>query len=302
MSRLKIFSLGLLVIGVVICLVGLGRNYLHNDKTEPVIAMEEDTVAISVKDDDDAILAGVTATDDKDGDVTDRLVVSSLTPFTDEDSAERIAVIAAFDQANNISFAKRKVTYSDYTPMQFSLSAPLRFPVGDKASGSWTDEEGKYLLQVSDCIDGDISSQIQYLGMDSVDSKTEGTYTFTVRVTNSAGDTESFPLSVEYYDPRNTNDAPIAQLESYLITVNAGDEPNLENLVTSVRFRGVDLEPGDKTDIPAKTFYEDRIEIDDSDVNYDTPGVYEAIVYTTYAGDKDKEEVTGSVRLVIVVR
>ena len=51
MSRLKIFSLGLLVIGIIICLVGLGKNYFHNDSTKPVISMADDTVVISVKDD-----------------------------------------------------------------------------------------------------------------------------------------------------------------------------------------------------------------------------------------------------------
>lgn len=302
MSRLKIFSLGLLIIGVVICLVGLGKNYIHNDRTEPVISMDDSTVTVSVSDDESAILAGVTASDDKDGDVTDRLVISSLTPFTDEGKAERIAVIAAFDSANNVSFAKRKVVYSDYTPIKFSLSQPLRFPEGNRDSGAWADEEGHFLLQATDCLDGDISSQIQYLGMDNVDSKVAGTYSFNVRVVNSAGDVETFPLSVEYYDTREASQLPMVQLEQYLIQINAGEEPDLEELITGVNFRGAELEPGEKTDIEGGTFYDEQISVDDSDVDYNTPGVYEAVYRAAYAGDKDEEEVAGTVRLVVIVR
>lgn len=303
MSRLKIFSLGLLVIGIAICVVGLGKNYLHSDRTPPEIAMDDKNVTISVGDDESAILEGVTATDEKDGDVTDRLVVSSMTLFTDADAAERIAVIAAFDSANNISFAKRTVTYSDYQPIQFSLSAPLRFPVGNTEAGAWTDEKGNYLLQATDSLDGSLSSQIQYLGMDSVDTHTEGTYSFNVRVTNSAGDTESFPLSVEYYDNANASSVPVVELEDYLIQIDAGDEPDLNDLITDVKFRGAELDLGGGTDLTKSTFDEDDISIDDSGVKYNTPGVYEAVYEATYESDKDDEDdVIGTVRLVIIVR
>ncbi len=302
MSRLKIFSLGLLIIGVIICLIGLARTYFHNDATPPVITMEEDTIAISVSDDESAILQGVTAADEKDGDVTDRIVVSSLTPFVGDEQAERIAVIAAFDSSNNIAFAKRSVTYSDYQPMKFSLSQPLRFPVGDRTSGAWVDDRGELLLQATDCLDGDISSQIQYLGMDAVDSKAPGVYSFTVHVSNSAGDVEEFPLSVEYYDPKEASNLPRVELEEYLITINAGEEPDLEDLITGVTFRNTELEIGPRTDLAAGTFYDEQVSVDDSDVDYDTPGVYEATYRAAYAGDKDEEEVSGTVRLVIIVR
>lgn len=52
-----------------------------NDRMPPVITMEEDTVVISVSDDKDAILDGITARDGTDGDVTANLVVEKLGNF-----------------------------------------------------------------------------------------------------------------------------------------------------------------------------------------------------------------------------
>ena len=49
------------------------RNF--KDTTPPVISVEEQMLEISVKDDRDILLSGITAVDDRDGDVTASLLV-----------------------------------------------------------------------------------------------------------------------------------------------------------------------------------------------------------------------------------
>lgn len=51
------------------------------DNTIPVITIENKDLSISVKDKKDALLQGVTATDEKDGDITHKVLVESVSKF-----------------------------------------------------------------------------------------------------------------------------------------------------------------------------------------------------------------------------
>ncbi len=56
-----------------------------------------------------SLLEGVTATDEKDGDVTDSLMIENIFPNDDHTSAS--VVYAAKDSHNNVSKATRRVNY-----------------------------------------------------------------------------------------------------------------------------------------------------------------------------------------------
>ena len=47
----------------------------------PVIEMDSESITVSVEGGDEAILEGVTATDKKDGDITENLFIESRTNF-----------------------------------------------------------------------------------------------------------------------------------------------------------------------------------------------------------------------------
>ena len=100
------------------------RNF--KDTTPPVITVEEQMLEISVKDDRDILMTGITAMDNRDGDVTASLLVESVYGITEDH--ETTVTYAAFDRAGNVSKIQRKVRYTDYREPRFELDASLCFP------------------------------------------------------------------------------------------------------------------------------------------------------------------------------
>ena len=62
-------------------------NELQRDHTPPVIQSVNDVVELSVSDDESRLLEGLTASDNRDGDITDNIIISSLSHFTEKSGA-----------------------------------------------------------------------------------------------------------------------------------------------------------------------------------------------------------------------
>lgn len=180
------------------------------DTSVPEISVPTDTISISIKDDESAILNGVTARDSRDGDVTDSLVVESMTNFIEP--GVRRANIVAFDSANHISRETREVIYTDYTAPRFTLEEPLRFP------------NNKYeftgLLRAMDCLDGDITGKIHIYFNQTYDRNMEE-LSVTYSVSNSVGDMVSIPVTITRYDTTTDYLKPDIVLTDYLIYAKA---------------------------------------------------------------------------------
>jgi hypothetical protein len=160
------------------------------DHTGPVISMESDHIEVSIADSRDALLAGVTAADARDGDLTAAVRVEAVGPIDEE--GNRIVRYVVIDSDAHISRALRKMSYTDYTAPVINLTGPLSFPVGTVN-----------LLQgvsAQDCIDGDISGQIQILYDEEMNPSVPGIYPARLRVTNSIGGYAELPASIEFYN------------------------------------------------------------------------------------------------------
>ncbi len=79
------------------------------DRKEPTITFPSTEVTYSEGMDKDVLLEGVTATDDKDGDVTDSVQVTAVLPL--ENGTQACIVYIAKDQANNVAKKERTVNY-----------------------------------------------------------------------------------------------------------------------------------------------------------------------------------------------
>lgn len=107
---------GLLAIMILICLtLGAGAVwlYLSEDKQGPEITIPEAAMSYQEGDNYEALLEGVTAFDDMDGDVSDTLRVEEVFPSAGSKSATVIYV--AKDTKNNISKADKIVSYTPMT-------------------------------------------------------------------------------------------------------------------------------------------------------------------------------------------
>lgn len=186
------------------------------DEVVPVITDGSDSIIASVNITNEDLLRGVVAKDDKDGDVTNSLMIEAVSDFVGP--GERIITYAAFDSNNNIAKQERKLVYTDYIPPRFSLSKPLRLSVGDQ------DHILDY-LKVWDCIDGDLSDKIKFDEPDYSFGTTVDTYQIEFQVTNSAGDTAYLPTEVEFYNAAysDNKNSPEILLKEYLIYIKKGE-------------------------------------------------------------------------------
>ena len=103
-----------IVAGLIVLCVALGAGtaavVVTDDRKGPEIELPADgNVTYEEGSDTAPLLEGVTATDEKDGDVTDSLMIENIFPNDDHTSAS--VVYAAKDSHNNVSKATRRVNY-----------------------------------------------------------------------------------------------------------------------------------------------------------------------------------------------
>ena len=261
----------------------------YRDTDGPEIVMEEDSVVIGIDGTSEDILSGVRASDRKDGDVTDSLVVQGLSNFVEK--GRRDAIIAAFDSDNNVTKVTREVIYEDYVSPRFSLDQPLRFNVSEM------DDQANItsLLQVTDCLDGDLSSNIFVFMSDNFSwPGAPGEYGMIFQVTNSAGDVAELQVTVDVYDAAEDSSCPKAVLSDYLIYMKAGERINPLDYVEGIELRGTAYSLAD-LDIDGTGYTLNDIQVNNA-VNTGEPGVYE-IVYSM----KGEDDYQSKVRLIVVV-
>lgn len=270
--------------------VYIGYNVMirmTRDKTPPVITCESDSVTVSVKDEETKLMEGLKATDDKDGDLTDSIRISSMSNFTEP--GKRTINYVVFDESNNAATLTRKLEYTDYTSPQIKLTAPLRFSLADMEEVNLAEN-----MTAQDCLDGDISQDIRATYNDSVYVSQTGDYGITVQVSNSAGDTCSVALTVTVTDPENEGDKYYPVLSDYIVYTQAGKAVDLEKLLIGLERGGTeylfeeddDFAPGDKSDV----------EISEN-IDYKKAGTYN-VDYTFTSEDGE----TATTKLAVVVR
>lgn len=199
----------LLALVLLCCAAFAAFQYLSRqriDREPPQITMAQDELSLSVKDPQEKLLEGVSATDAQDGDVTDSLVVESVRGIV---SDKRFTVTyAAFDAAGNVTKAQRTVCYTDYTSPRFVLTAPLIF------------HEGASLdvfapLGAKDVFDGSLKDRIKGTLVSGESQVSQaGNYTVEFRVTNSLGDTSYLTAPVQVL-PAGSSGAEL-ELSSYI--------------------------------------------------------------------------------------
>lgn len=288
MKRLRILS-GLILL-VAIALVVYIR-VLHgrtNDNIAPTINMEENEITISVQDDERVLLEGVTAKDNRDGDVTDSLTVDNISTFNRD--GKRYVTIAAFDKSNNVGKATREITYKDYRPPHFDITEPMTFAIGTT----------KYFsaITANDVLDGDVTGNIHFEDNTRFYSSEVGDYDVKIQVKNSAGDVASLPLTITIVD-KSYDEKPKVHLKHYVRYTKKNKKIDYKKLMDYVYIgnRQYKLVKGDEIGI--ETIGRDKIRINDDGVNYEKAGIYDVTYKLTL--EQGEEKVTGTTKLIVVV-
>ena len=265
MKKIKLASFILLLISVVIFGIYKVYEFKTRDTEPPKITAETDTITASVAVTEEELLAGVTAMDKESGDVSDSLVVESLSTFVDTNTCE--VTYAAIDAKGNVGRLTRTLVYTDYEQPKFTLTDDLRIPRGRMLDFS-------DIVGAESVLDGNMSDYVKYILADHVDTMMAGTYEIEFRVTDSFGNTAYLPVEIEIYDTMTEHID--VKLTEYILYLNQGAEFHAEDY-----YVGSDID-GD-------------ISIQ-SQVDTSQAGIY----YVDYVVEGNNS--TGKSRLIVVVR
>ena len=236
------------------------RSEIRADKTYPVITLETDELEIEPDADEKALLAGVTAYDQKDGDLTDRVIVESISKFSEPGVCK--VYYAVCDNDNHVAGAFRKLRYKGYVSPRFYLKRSLCFSQMESVNVSGA-------IGATDMLDGDISGNVILTSQD-YEYGVAGIYSVKAEVANSKGDriVLQLPLIVE---ERSIN-APAVVLKDYLIYVKKGER----------------IDPADYFVLARDSYETDVSDTLHVETDYDpgTEGIYSIHYYATDALDR----------------
>ena len=276
----------LLYLAVILLCVNLFVLFLfvYNRQTDtqpPVIHFAQGQLEVSVGDPQSALLQGVTAQDQVDGDVTASVVVAQVRLLQSDGTIQ--VTYAAFDHTGNATRAVRTARYTDYKSPRFQLGRSMTF-AANTAFDLFRE------VKAQDQVDGDISHRVRITSLDEQSVTALGGQLGQLRVSNSLGETVELEIPVEVY-PAGTYGATLL-LTDYLVYVPAGRQLSAESYLDSFVATGQTLSLAGG--LPEGFSLEMK-----SDVKPEVPGVY-TVEYRVTRQD-ESNSVTGYAKLIVVV-
>lgn len=261
-----IVLLAVLVVANVACYFYLGTS---ERKVPPKIICPSEILEISASDSEAVLLTGLTATDEQDGDLTNRITIGGISKLITNDTAKVTYMV--FDSDNNMASCVRYVRYVDYHRPVFEVIEPLVYA---------STEEVSLLsrLKATDVVDGDISKNIRVSTLEP--TANSEIYHVSIQVSNSVGDTSTVKLPVLMLESNPLR--PEIELSDSLIYIDEG-----EKFTPSAYLMGLRV-PGMSPSIAEVTV--------DNDVDTGKPGTY--YVSYTYSANGS----TGTAILTVVVQ
>ena len=210
MRYLRIITVMIFVFSLVFAGWANIRYYGSLNTDYPEISNSVELLEISVNDPQEALFEGLSASDATDGDLTDQILIASVSHFLEPGTVSIKYVV--FDSHNNSAKLTRRVHYTDYTAPVFSLDKAPLYTVGK--SFDLLD-----YIQVQDCIDGDISDHIRVIS-NMVNNYSVGNYPVVLEVSNSCGDTAQVTIWVTY---QSKESSAVVKLHQYIVYVQQGE-------------------------------------------------------------------------------
>lgn len=226
------------------------------DKTLPVITVEEEMIEVSLKAKDEELLKGVTAHDEKDGDLTDKIIVESISRFTEKGVCK--ISYAVCDSNNNVAKATRMIKYKGYESPKFKVTGNLCFSLYEHIDISG-------IIQAHDSLEGGSITKQIVVTSDDYSTSISGAFSLNVTVTNSKGDSSTVKLPLIVEDIPLS--APKIELKEYLVYTQKGK---------NVDFKSYIVDALDSNEVSLKN----NVTVE-SKVDFNKPGTYNVHYYVT---------------------
>lgn len=254
------------------------------DYEAPQLVCDTDMITVSVNDDTKKILQHVKATDSKDGDITDSVIIESVSPFIGKNNAK--VTFAVADSDNNVSKLEKDIVYSDYKNPVFEIKKQQVYYTGatkiDLLNG----------VYASDLLDKDVTHRI-VVTESEIDLSTPGVYPVKYKVTTSKGVTSEITVNAYVYPSRFKDSI---DLSSYLVYTDSDTKIDPMSYLEEYPEKYFNDNYNDN--------YEYTFDIID-EVNYEKPGIY----YITYRisrtekrSDIEEPEILAEAYLGVAVR
>lgn len=258
------------------------------DTRPPEIRMDGTVPEVSVTDPKSALAAGLTAVDPEEGDVTDSIVVESITLLSSDGTVN--VSYAAFDSAGNVAKLQRELKFRDYESPRFTLKQPLIYRQGQSFDVLSN-------VGAEDVLDGDIQHRVRATMLGDKTLSQVGTHVLQFQVTNSLGDThtQNLPVEVVAEDPYDAS----MELTEYLVYLSRGDSFVPERYLKSFtrQNRMLDLTGG----LPARYALQTK-----GQVQTQNPGTYSVEYTVTYTDTNENNpsysrEYVAHSKLIVIV-
>lgn len=255
---MKLFRITVTVLFVITSVLAAAifvKELFETDRTIPQITVEEEMITVSLNATDEELLRGITAYDEKDKDLTDKVIIESVSRFIRKGVSK--VTYAVCDSDNNTAKATRLIQYEGYESPQFSVKGNLCFSLFEHI-------DIRNLIAATDSLEGNISSKI-IVTSDDYSASISGAFSLNVSVTNSKGDysTITLPLIVE----DRPLSVPVIELSEYLVYTSVGGNIDFSSYVVDA----LDAE---------ENSLKNNITVE-STVNFSVPGTYHVHYYAT---------------------
>ncbi len=240
------------------------------DKTFPVITVEEEMIEVSLKATDEELLKGITAYDEKDKDLTDKIIIESISRFTEKGVSK--VIYAVCDSNNNVAKATRMIKFKGYESPKFQV-------VGNLCFSFYEQIDIRELIFAKDSLEGGITSNI-IVTSDDYTPSIPGAFSLNVTVTNSKGDTSTIKLPLIVED--RPLSVPTIELKEYLVYAQKGK---------TIDFNSYIVDALDINEVSLKN----QVTVE-SNVDFNKPGTYNVHYYVT-----DSNSLRGHSVLTVIV-
>ncbi len=225
------------------------------DKTIPVITVEGDVIEVSLKAKDEELLQGVTAFDEKDKDLTDKIIIESISRFAEKGVSK--VTYAVCDSDNNVAKASRMIKFKGYKSPWFKINGNLCFSLYERIDISG-------IISAFDSLEGDISANI-VVTSDNYSVSIPGMYSLNATVTNSKGDSSEIVLPFVLED--RPLSVPTIELKEYLVYTKKDKKIDFKSYIV------------DAIDLNEESL-KDKVTVE-SNVDFKKPGTYNVHYYVT---------------------
>lgn len=205
-------SIAALVAAIILVVVAQVTQNMNRDDTLPTITADSETLEIPCAYTQDQLMAGVTASDAVDGDLTGQIMMGTFSHFIELGVCNLKYVV--FDSSEHMASLTRRVQFTDYHSPQFALAEGLNF-----AKNTTSRTEVEQLFTASDVLDGDLTDWITFGDSDAA-YNAAGAYTLHAEVRNSFGDMVSYDFPIHVYE-RDAMDFDIS-LNQSLVYLDQG--------------------------------------------------------------------------------